>query len=138
MWLRDREIIMTTMNMYNISLGRYHLQEDEDGMRNVVGCLGCIWSVTLYFLSIVEFSCAGCIRRRGGLPRSFRRDGNLRISIMGCLRYQLKRNFNLLNNLKNIKFKTEVNELLLFPAYLEFSNKTGCIHSTSWSFYKTI
>ena len=31
-WLREREIIMTMMNMYIISSWRNHLQEAEDGM----------------------------------------------------------------------------------------------------------
>ena len=46
------------------------------------------------------------------MTRSFKRDGNSTISIMECLRCKLKRNFNLLNTLKNILFKNEVNDLL--------------------------
>ena len=71
---------MTMMNQYIISSWREHLQEAEDGMGDGVGWLGGRWGVTLYFISIVKISCAGCIRRRGGLPRSFKRDGNSRIS----------------------------------------------------------
>ena len=125
------------MNTNFISSLWEHLQEAEDGMGDGVGWLGGRWGVTLYFLSIVEFSCAGCIRRRGGLPRSFKRDGNSRIFRMDCWRYKLKRNFNLLNR-KNLKFKTEVNELLYFSAPLEFSNRMRWIHPTSWALYTTI
>ena len=57
------------------------MQEAEYGMGDGVGWLGGRWGVTLYFLSIVKFSCAGCIRRRGGVPRC-KRDGNSRISRM--------------------------------------------------------
>ena len=71
---------MTIMNMYIISSWREHLQESEDGMGGGVGWLGDRWGVTLYFLSIGKLSCAGCIRRRGGIPRSFKRGGNSRIS----------------------------------------------------------
>ena len=74
---------MKMLSMYIISSLGEHLQEAEDGMGDGVGWLGGRWGVTLYFLSIVKFSCAGCIKRRGGLPRC-KRDGNLRISIMDC------------------------------------------------------
>ena len=70
----------TMMNMYIISSWGEHLQEADDGMGGGLGWLGCRWGVTLYFLSIVKFYCAGCIRRRGGLPRSFKRNGNSTIS----------------------------------------------------------
>ena len=76
--------MMTTINMYIISSWREHLQVAEDEMGDGVGWLGGRWGVTLYFLSIVKFSCVGCIRRRGGLPRSFKRDENSRISRMDC------------------------------------------------------
>ena len=83
-WLREREISMTMMNMYIISSRRKHLQEAKDGMGDGVGWLGGRWGVSLYFLSIVQFSYAGCIRRRAGPPRSFKRDGNSRISRIDC------------------------------------------------------
>ena len=54
-WLREREIIMTMMNMYIISSLREHLKEAEDGMGDGVGWLGGRWGVTLYFLFIVNF-----------------------------------------------------------------------------------
>ena len=57
---------MTMMNMYIISSWIEHLQEAEDVMGDGIGYLVGRWGVTLYFLSIVKFSCAGCIRRRGG------------------------------------------------------------------------
>ena len=76
-------MIMTTIRRYIISSWEEHLQEAEDGMGVGVGWLGGRWGVTLYFLSIVKFSCAGCIRRRGVLPRC-KRDGNSRISRMDC------------------------------------------------------
>ena len=82
-WLREREIIMTMMSVYIISSWGEHLQEAEDGMGDGVGWLVFRWGVTLYFLSIVKFSCAGFIKRRGGLTIC-KRDGNLRISIMEC------------------------------------------------------
>ena len=63
--------MMKTMNMYIISSWREHPQEAEDGMGDGIGWLGGRWSVTLYFLSIVKFSCAG-----------FKRDGNPRIPRM--------------------------------------------------------
>ena len=75
---------MTMMNMYNISSWIEHLQEAKDGMGDGIGWLGGRWGVTLYFLSIVNFSFAGCIRRCGGLHRYFKRDGNSRIYIMYC------------------------------------------------------
>ena len=78
-------------------------------MGDGAGWLGVRWGVTLYFLFIVKFSFVGCIRRRGGLPRYFKRDGNSRIPRMDCLGYKLKKNFNLLNNIKSLQFKTEVN-----------------------------
>ena len=81
--MREREISMTMMSMYIISSLGKHLQEAEDGMGDGVGWLGGRCGVTLYFLSIVKFPCAGCIRRRGGLPRC-KRDGNSRISRMDC------------------------------------------------------
>ena len=81
--MREREISMTMMSMYIISSWGEHLQEAEDGMGDGVVWLGVRWGVTLYFLSIVKFSCAGCIRRRGGVPRC-KRDGNSRISRMNC------------------------------------------------------
>ena len=77
--MREREIIMIMMSMYIISSWGENLQEAEDGIGDGVGWLGGRWGVTLYFLSIIKFSCAGCIRRRGGL-----RDGNSRISRMDC------------------------------------------------------
>ena len=81
--MREREISMTMMSMYIISSWGEHLQEAEDEMGDGVGWLGGVWGVTLYFLSIVNFSCVGCIRRHGGLPRC-KRDGNSRISRMDC------------------------------------------------------
>ena len=72
---------MKMMNMYIISSWRDHLQGAEYGMGDGVGWLGGRKGVTLYFLSIVKFSCSGCIRRHGGMPRR-KRDGNSRISIM--------------------------------------------------------
>ena len=80
----DREIMMTMMNMYIISLWRDHRQEAKDGMGDGVGWLGGRWGVTLYFLSIVKFSCLLCTRRCGGLPGYFKRFGNSIISRMGC------------------------------------------------------
>ena len=74
---------MTMMSMYIISSWGEHLQEAEDGMGDGVGWLGGRWGGTLYFLSIVKFSCAGCIKRRGGLPR-YKRDGNSIMSRMEC------------------------------------------------------
>ena len=74
--------MMIMINKYNISSWREHLQEAENGMGDWVGWLGGRWGVTLYFLFIVKFSCVGCIRRRGGLPRSFKTGGNSRISRM--------------------------------------------------------
>ena len=68
------------MNMYTIYSWREHLQEAEDGMGDGVRWLGGIWGVTLYFLFIVKFYCADCIRRFGKLPRYFKRDGNAIIS----------------------------------------------------------
>ena len=58
-WLREREISMTMMSMYIISSWGDHMLEAEDGMGGGVGWLGGRWGVTLYFLSIVKFSCAG-------------------------------------------------------------------------------
>ena len=81
--MREREISMTMMSMYIISSWGEQLQEAEDGIWDRVGWLGGIWGVTLYFLSILKFSCAGCIKRHEGLPR-FKRDGNSRISRMDC------------------------------------------------------
>ena len=75
---------MTIIHMYIISSWGEHLQEAEDGMGDGVGWLGGRWGVTLYFLSIVKLYFAGCIMRRGGLPRYFKRDGNSRISRMDC------------------------------------------------------
>ena len=75
---------MTMMNIYIISSWLDQLQEAEDGMVDGVGWLGGRWGVTLYFLSIIKFSCAGCTRRRGELPRSFNRYGNSRISRIDC------------------------------------------------------
>ena len=60
------------------------MQEAEGGMGDGVVWLEDIWGVTIYFLSIVKFSCAGCIRRRGGLPIYFKRYGNSRMSIIDC------------------------------------------------------
>ena len=74
---------MKMMSMSIISSWGEHLQEAEDGIWYGVGWLGGRWGVNLYFLSIVKSSCAGCIRRRGGLPRC-KRDGNSRISRMDC------------------------------------------------------
>ena len=76
--------MMTMMNIYIISSWREHLQEAEVGMGDGVGWLGDRLGVTLYFLSIVKFSCAGCIGSYGGLPRSFNRDGNSIIPRMDC------------------------------------------------------
>ena len=75
--------MMKMMNMYTIYSWRDHQQEADGGMGDGVGWLGGRWGVTLYFLSIVKLSCAGCIRGRGGLPRC-KRDGNSRISRMDC------------------------------------------------------
>ena len=72
--------MMTMMNTYIVSSWREHLQEADDGMGDGVWWLGDRCTVSLYFLSIVKFSCLGCIRRRVGLPRSFKWDGNSRIS----------------------------------------------------------
>ena len=58
--------MMKIMNMYILYSSIDRLQEAEDGMRGGVGWLGCRWGVTLYFLSIVKFSCVGYIRRRVG------------------------------------------------------------------------
>ena len=63
---------------------REHTQEAEDGMGSGVGWLGGRLGVTLYFLSIVKRFCVGFIRRRGGTPRSFNRDGNSITSRMDC------------------------------------------------------
>ena len=76
--------MITMMNMYIIYSYREHLQEADDGMGDGVGWLRGRWGVNLYFLSIVKFSCVGCISRCGGLPRSFKRDGNSRIPRMDC------------------------------------------------------
>ena len=81
--MREREISMTMISMYIIPSWGEHLQEAEDGIWDGVGWLEGRWGVTLYFLSIVKFSCAGCIRRREGLPRC-KRDVNPRISRMDC------------------------------------------------------
>ena len=75
---------MTMMNMYIISSWIEHLQEAEDVMGDGIGYLVGRWGVTLYFLSIVNFSCVGCIRRCGGRPISLKRDVNSRISRMDC------------------------------------------------------
>ena len=74
---------MTMMSISIISSWGENLQEAEDGMGDGVGRLGGRWGVSLYFISIVKFSCAGCIRRRGGVPR-FKKDGNSRISRIDC------------------------------------------------------
>ena len=66
---------MTMMSMYILSSWGEQLQESEDIMGDGVGWLGGRWGETLYFIFIVKFSCAGCIKRRGGLPRC-KRDGN--------------------------------------------------------------
>ena len=87
------------------------MKESEDGMGNGVGWLGGRWSVTLYFLYIVKFLYVGCIKRCGVLPRC-KRGGNSIISRMYCRRNKLNRNFNSPYNIKNLYFKTEVNELL--------------------------
>ena len=76
--------MMIMMNMYIIYLWRYHLKESDDGMGDGVGWLGGRWGVTLYFLSIFKFSCASCIRRCGGLPRSFKMDINSMTAIVYC------------------------------------------------------
>ena len=73
-WLREREIITTMMNMYIIYSWRDHLQEAKDGIGDRVGWLGVRWDVTLHLISIVKCFCAGYIKRRGVLPRSFKRD----------------------------------------------------------------
>ena len=75
--------MMTMMSMYIISSWGEHLQEAEDRMGDGVEWLGGRWVVTIYFISIVKFSCAGCIRRRGVLNRC-KRDGNSRISRIDC------------------------------------------------------
>ena len=75
---------MTMMSMYIISSWREHLQEYYDGMGDGVVWLGGRWGITLYFLSILSFSCVCCTRRHEGLPGSFKRDGNSRISILYC------------------------------------------------------
>ena len=67
--MMERNIMITMMNMYILYSYREHLQEAEDGMGDEVGWLGGRWGVTLYFLSIVKFSCVGYIRRHGGLSR---------------------------------------------------------------------
>ena len=74
---------MKMTSMYIIFSWGEHLQEAEDGMGDGVGWLGGRWGVTLYFLSIVKFSCADRIKRGGGLPRC-KRDGNSIISRMDC------------------------------------------------------
>ena len=51
------------MNTYIIYSWRDNTQEADDEMG--VGWLEGRWGVTLYFLSVVYFFCAGCIRRRG-------------------------------------------------------------------------
>ena len=57
---------MTTMiDIYIISSWGEHLQEAEGGIGGGVRWLGGRWDVTLYFLSIVNFSCVGRIRRHG-------------------------------------------------------------------------
>ena len=76
--------MMTMMNMYIVSSWREHLQEADDGMGDGVWWLGGRWTVSLYFLSIVKFSYAVCIMRRGELSRSSDRNGNSIISIMDC------------------------------------------------------
>ena len=76
--------MMTMMNMYIIYSCRYQLQEAEDGMGDGVWWLGVRWGVTIYFLSIVKIYCVGCIRRRGGLPISFKKYGKSKISRMYC------------------------------------------------------
>ena len=63
---RERDKYDNDENVYYFLMGGEHLQEAEDGIWDGVGWLGGRWGVTLYFLSIVKFSCAGCIRRRGG------------------------------------------------------------------------
>ena len=70
-------MMTTTVNMYIDSSRREHLQEAEDRMGDGVGWLGGRCRVTPSFLSIVKISFAGCIRRRGGLPKS-------RISRIDC------------------------------------------------------
>ena len=81
--MREREISMTMMSMNIISSWGEHLQEAEDGMGDGIRWLGGRWGVTLYFLSIDKFSCAGFIKRSGGLPIC-NMDGNSRISRMDC------------------------------------------------------
>ena len=83
-------------NVYYFLMGRAPARS-ENRIWDGVGWLGGRWGVTLYFLSIVKFSCAGCIRRREGLPRC-QRDGNSRIPRMDCRRYKLKNNLNSLHN----------------------------------------
>ena len=89
---------MKMMSIYIIYSWVEHLQDYEDGMEDGVGWLGGRWVVTLYFLSIVKFSCACCIRRCGGLP-IYKRDGNSRISRIDCLSYKLRSNLKSLHNL---------------------------------------
>ena len=73
---------MTMMSMYIISSCGEHLQEAEVGMGDGVGWLGGRWGVTLYFFSIVKFSCVGFISRRGGLPIYFKSWMIVRRSVM--------------------------------------------------------
>ena len=75
---------MIIMNMYIIYSRIDHLQEAEDRMGDGVGWLGGRFSVAIYFLSTVKFSCVDCTKRRGELPISYKKDGNSRISRMDC------------------------------------------------------
>ena len=71
-----------------------------------------------------------------GNSHIFQEGWNSRISIMNCWRYKLKRNFNLLNTLKNIlrmRWASYWNFLLLW-----FSNKMGWVHPTPLTLYTTI
>ena len=75
---------MMTMNMYIIYSRIDHLQEAEDGMADGVGWFRGICSVAIYFISTVKVSCVDCIKRRGELHISFKKDGNSKISRMNC------------------------------------------------------
>ena len=54
-WLRDREKMMTMMNIYIISSWREHLQEAYDVMGGGVRWSGGRWGATLYFSLLFIF-----------------------------------------------------------------------------------